>query len=179
MMKRKLLVGSITGLLVLGGAIGAGAASNTQDVGSKGKPADLISTGKAEEIAIEEVGGKLKSIELEKEDGHFVYDIELMREDNQKIDLEINAGSGRIIKVDRKDGHDDDNRSSKNQEVTISLDDAISAATKDTPGKVKEAELDDDGYYEIELVVGLNDVEMKIDSNSGKIIEKETDTDND
>ncbi|GIN99261.1 hypothetical protein J6TS1_51310 [Siminovitchia terrae] len=103
-----------------------------------------------------------------------------MQVNNHDIDLEINAASGKIIKIDRYDDHDDDyNRSNQSKEVTISLDDAISAATKDTPGKVKEAEFDDDGYYEIELVVGQNDVEMKIDANSGKIIEKETDIDND
>ncbi|GIN91012.1 hypothetical protein J22TS1_20630 [Siminovitchia terrae] len=103
-----------------------------------------------------------------------------MQVNNHDIDLEINAASGKIIKIDRYDDHDDDySRSNQSKEVTISLDDAISAATKDTPGKVKEAEFDDDGYYEIELVVGQNDVEMKIDANSGKIIEKETDIDND
>ncbi|WP_313432729.1 hypothetical protein [Siminovitchia terrae] len=57
---KKLLIGSITGLLVVGGAIGAGAASKNQDVSSKGEPTDLISTGEAEEIAIKESGGKVK-----------------------------------------------------------------------------------------------------------------------
>ena len=179
MMKRKLLIGSIAGLFVLGGAMGAGAASKSADVNSAEKTANIISTKDAEEIAINEFGGKLKSIELEKDDGHFIYDIELLQKNGEDIDLDLNAVSGKIIKIDRHDDDNDDeyDRSNKIKNVTLTIDDAISTAIEDTPGKVVDAEYDEDGYYDIEMKIGQNEVEMKIDANSGKIIEKENDDD--
>lgn len=178
MMKRKLLTGSVAGIVVLGGAIGVGAAAKSDGVHG-GKKAEFISTEDAKEIAINEFGGKLKKIELEKEGGRFVYDIELVHENNDDIDLDINAVTGEILKVERDDDDDyESDRPDTSENVSISLEKAINAALKDTPGKLKEAEYDD-GYYEIEIKTGQNEVEMKIDGDSGKIIEKETDRDDD
>ncbi|MDR4889516.1 PepSY domain-containing protein [Fredinandcohnia sp. QZ13] len=50
--------------------------------------------------------------------------------------------------------------------MEISKDQAISIGTKNIPGTITEIELDDDGYYEIE---------MKISAVDGTILKKEVD----
>lgn len=188
MMKRKLMIGSIAGLVALSGALGVGAASksNVQPGGTNNESkVDIISTEEAKQIALDEFGGKLKSIELEKDDGMMIYDIELLSEnkkDDIDIDIDIHAVTGEIIKVDRDDDDDfnddfDDEYSDNNTHVKISLEEAIDIARRDTAGEVKEAQLDDDGYYEIEIKQGRTEVEFKVDAEHGQIIEKEIDND--
>ncbi|MFD1706418.1 PepSY domain-containing protein [Siminovitchia sediminis] len=171
MMKRKLLTGTIAGLIVLGGAIGVGAASKS-DHTHAAKKANFITDEEAKKIALNQFGGKLKEIELEKDDGHYVYEIELVLEDQGEIDLDIHAVTGEILEADKEDDDENDHPASNNS--FISLEEAVETALKDTPGEVKEAEYDD-GHYEIEIKTGKNEVEIKIDANSGKIIGKEVD----
>jgi len=182
-MKRKMIIGSIAGFVVLGGAMGV-AASSKSDMKNEEKTSNIISVEEAKEIAINEVGGQLKGIEFDKEDGRLIYEVDLFHanSDDDDVDVDIDAVSGEVIHVDRDDDDQDDDeykyeRSDARENVKISHEEAIAIALKDTPGKVKEAELDDDGYYEIEIKNGKTEVEMKVDADSGKIIEKETDRD--
>lgn len=75
--------------------------------------------------------------------------------------------------------YDDDSILQINRELKISKDEAIAIATKDTPGNVIEVELDDYRYYEIEVKNGQYEVEYKIDANTGAILEKDIDRDDD
>ncbi|WP_164525586.1 PepSY domain-containing protein [Siminovitchia acidinfaciens] len=177
-MKKKLLIGSITGLLILGGAVSAGATPKTN---SKGNTPSVISMEEAKDIALKEFGGKLKNIELDKENGHQVYDIELLLENKgEEIDLDVDAISGKIMDVEREmyDTNHAFEQEDNSIAVKIPLLEAIEIVQKDTTGVVKESELDsEDGYYKIEILKGQTEIEYKVDVNNGNIIEKEIDND--
>lgn len=170
-MKKKVVVLGIVGALVLGGAVGVGAFTKEAD----------ISSAKAKEIAAGEVKNKqIEDIDLERKNGELFYEIEFEGAHDDDADVVVNAKTGEVVRVD--DDHDDDNYESTSQakgtSVKISKEEAISIAIKDTPGTIEEIELDDDGYYEIEMKHNGTEVDMKISSNDGTILEKEID-DND
>lgn len=75
------------------------------------------------------------------------------------------------------DNRDDDFVNGQKQVVKITKDDAIKIATDNTPGEVVKVELDDSGYYEIDVVSSQSKVEYKIDANNGEILSKELDDD--
>ncbi len=214
-MKKKLVVLGIVGTVVLGGAVGVGAFAKEAEVPSK----------KAEEIAMQEVkGANVKEVELEHQNGELIYEVELEGTHDDDVEVDVNATTGKVVKVD--DDRDDDNVKVQNNNVTsgtvakahddhdddddinvknnvssekvvkvnadrddddrvisqqaassvkISKEQAISIATKDTPGKIVEIELDDDNHYEIEMIYDGKEVEMEISAINGKIIEKEID----
>jgi len=208
-MKKKLVVLGIVGTVVLGGAVGVGAFAKEAEVPSK----------KAEEIAMQEVkGANVKEVELEHQNGELIYEVELEGTHDDDVEVDINATTGKVVKVD--DNRDDDNVKVQNNvtsgtvvkadddddvnvknnvssekvvkvnadrdddrvtsqkavsSVKISKKQAISIATKDTPGKIVEIELDDDNHYEIEMIFDGKEVEMEISAVDGTILEKEID----
>jgi uncharacterized membrane protein YkoI len=191
-MKKKLVVLGIVGTVVLGGAVGVGAFAKEAEVPSK----------KAEEIAMQEVkGAHVKEIELERENGELIYEVELEGTHDDDVEVDVNATTGKVVRVDddrdddddakeqnnvatetvvkvNDDRDDDDNRATSQKAVSsvkISKEQAISIATKDTPGKIVEIELDDDNHYEIEMIYDGKEVEMEISAVNGNILEKEMD----
>jgi len=56
--------------------------------------------------ALKQVPGKVLRAELENENGYLVYGVEIAKADNQVVDVKVDAGNGRILKVDKdqKDG---------------------------------------------------------------------------
>lgn len=176
MRKRKMLFAGIAGLVLLGGAMGVGAKSNT---GAKhpDNTGNVISMDEATTIALNESGGKLKEMKLEKEDGRLIYEIELFNDEKDRnVEIDIDAKTGNIIKIDQDDDDDRSGVAATSKEAKISLEEANAAAVTDTPGTVEDVELDaEDGYYKIEVDTGKNEVVMKVDSETGKIITKETD----
>jgi len=215
-MKKKLVVLGIVGTVVLGGAVGVGAFAKEAEVPSK----------QAEEIAIQEVkGSHVEEVELEHENGELVYEVELEGTHDDDVEVNVNATTGEVVKVDddrdddnvkvqnnvtsgtvvkanddrdddddvkvknnvtsgtvvKVDDNDDDRVSSQKaiSSVKISKEQAISIATKDTPGKIVEIELDDDNHYEIEMIYNGKEVEMEISAVNGSILEKEIDDSDD
>ena len=162
-MKRKVLIAGVAGFVILGGAIGANAMSSDASLKTAATPktsekAKLISMEQAIEIAINKVGGKLESIELDKDDDRLIYEIELDAKGKYNdIDVDVDAVTGEIIKIDKDQSDDDlvgddDKHQNVNKGVNISRDEAVAIATKDTPGKVTDVDFDsDDTYYEIEI----------------------------
>jgi uncharacterized membrane protein YkoI len=198
-MKRNVLIIGTAGLVLLGGAVGAGAFADNVEVESQAIKEDreIISMKEAEEIAVRKAGGTIESIELEKDDGRLIYEIELRSENgDDDIDIDVDALTGEVLKVDRDDDDDDDrgNRQFKREgeaaaassnhrtkasgKAYISSEKAVEIATKESPGKVTDLELDD-GSYEIEIKDGSYEYEYKIDARTGKILEKEIDRDDD
>ncbi|WP_404329810.1 PepSY domain-containing protein [Mesobacillus maritimus] len=200
-MKKNLLMIGVTGVVLLGGALGVGAFSETTQV----KENHFISMKKAEEIALAEVEGTIESVELEKDDGKVKYEIDIRdQHGNDDIDVDIDATTGKVIKVDRDDdgddkkvktdtvathsiksSQDDDAVSSATKGSTqdinaqaakqrITKDEAIAIATKETPGKVVEVDYDD-GEYEIEILTETKKIEYEIDARAGRIVQKDID----
>lgn len=62
----------------------------------------------------------------------------------------------------------------RKQSKWISREEAIAIATKMTPGRVVEVELDDD-EYEIEIITSTHEVSYEIDARTGRILEKDVD----
>ncbi|MBS4208458.1 PepSY domain-containing protein [Bacillus sp. FJAT-50079] len=165
-MKRKIMIASVIGCVIFGGAIGANAISNTN---SQVKEANSkISLEKAAEIAKNEVGGIVESVELDKENGRLIYEVDFVEDD---LDVDIDAVTGEVVKVDR-----DDDRAVVKQSKTISKEEAISIALKDTPGVVTEVDFDsDDHEYEIEIQSEKQEIELTIDAATGNILNKDFD----
>ncbi|HEY4552835.1 MAG TPA: PepSY domain-containing protein [Bacillaceae bacterium] len=175
-MKHKALILGAAGLILFGGAMGAGALSDSTAKANNGVESERISMEDASDIAIKAAGGKVESIELEKEHGRLVYDIDMSEQsDDDDVEVKVDAVTGEIIKLEKDRDHDDD-RHVSNMEVT--KEQAIQIALADSPGKVVETEFDkDDACYEIEIKTDSGEVELKIDAHSGKIVEKDTDHD--
>ncbi|WP_449537521.1 PepSY domain-containing protein [Ferdinandcohnia sp. Marseille-Q9671] len=172
-MKKKVVVLGIVGALVLGGAVGVGAFTKEAD----------ISSDKAKEIAAREVKNKqIEDIDLERKNGELFYEIEFEGAHDDDADVVVNATTGEVVRVDDDDDDDDNYQATsqaKGTTVIISKEEAIAIATKDTPGTIEEIELDDDGYYEIELKYNGTEVDLKVSSNDGTILEKEIDDNDD
>ena len=107
-MKKKLLIGTLGAALVFGGAF-AVSATNNDDVSTTNKTKvekTFLSTDEVEKIALQEVAGVVEEIELERESGKAVYEVDIEKDDID-YDLHIDAYSGEIYTIDRDDNDDD------------------------------------------------------------------------
>jgi len=72
--------------------------------------ADLakISLDSAMNAAQKKVPGKVLRVELENENGYLVYGVEIAKPDHQIVDVKVDAGNGKILKIDRDndEGHE-------------------------------------------------------------------------
>lgn len=78
--------------------------------------ADLakISLDSAMNAALKQVPGKVLKVELENENGYLVYGVEIAKPDHQIVDVKVDAGNGKILKIDQDndeghEGEDSDN----------------------------------------------------------------------
>jgi len=67
-----------------------------------------ISPARARKIALKRVRGVIVEEELEKENGVGVYSIEIRRKDQKVYDVEVNAKTGAIMKVEEEIDDDED-----------------------------------------------------------------------
>ncbi|MEJ8544329.1 PepSY domain-containing protein [Brevibacillus borstelensis] len=63
----------------------------------------LISVDQAKTIALQQVKGRVVHVELETEDGVLVYEVIVINEQNQPYEVEIDAVTGKVRKVERED----------------------------------------------------------------------------
>ncbi len=68
---------------------------------------DKITEEKAKEIALNEVNGKIIKIEIEKENGRLLYEVEV-KEGNNIAEIEINAETGEILEVEWEDDNEEE-----------------------------------------------------------------------
>jgi len=59
-----------------------------------------ISLDSAIKTALNQVPGKVLKAELENENGYLVYGVEIVKADKQIADVKVDAGNGKILKVD-------------------------------------------------------------------------------
>ena len=67
-----------------------------------------ISPADARKIALQRVPGKITDQELEKEHGRLQYAFEIITAEGKEFDVEIDAITGEILKVEDEDDDDDD-----------------------------------------------------------------------
>jgi len=113
-------LGIITGVLVAalfafgGMALSAGQGNQTGSIQIKSDEAGLVQMAKismnsAIDSALKLVPGKVLRAELENENGYLVYGVEIVKADQQIVDVKVDAGNGRILRTD-KDRHDTEGR---------------------------------------------------------------------
>lgn len=73
-----------------------------------------ITVEQARQTALARVAGTIIEEELEKENGRLVYSIEIKDKDGRVFDVEVDAETGAIFKVERED--DDDDEDEKNDD---------------------------------------------------------------
>lgn len=66
-------------------------------------PKGTISSDKAIEIALKEVKGTVTEVELDEDDGQYVYEIEVKTNKDGETKIDVNALDGKILKVEIDD----------------------------------------------------------------------------
>lgn len=93
-MDRKIIAsGALAGLVLTSALTGTVSAQSAAE-------AIGISEEQAVEIALTEVAGEIQEVELEKEDGKMIYEIEILNADGQEFEIEIAADTGEVLEVE-------------------------------------------------------------------------------
>ena len=123
-MKRTMTIigGVALAALICAGGVFAQQAINTGSIQVKGDNEATIagmatvSLDSAVKAALNVVPGKVLKTELENENGYLVYGIEIAKADNQIADVKVDAGNGKVLKIetDKKDNEDREGEDSDN-----------------------------------------------------------------
>lgn len=168
-MKKKWLIGGMVGVLVLGGAFGVSAVSGDD---SFSESEVELSQKEAETAAKKDVEGlSIEKVEKENENGSFVYEIDGLTEDGKEADVDVDANTGEVVKVEHDD-NDSDETSTENLKVTKEEAEKAAKEKASDHSEVKELEVDD-GHYEFELQDDAFEYEVTVDGQTGKVIEFE------
>lgn len=126
----------------------------------------------------------ITSIELEKSLGKFVYKVEGV-DDNNEYELKIKAETKEIAKSKQeKLDRDEQNRVKRNEDKldlanVLSIDQATEIAEKEAgAGSATEWDLDRElnvTYWEVKVVDGRKETQVKLDAKTGEILEVEYD----
>ena len=147
-----------------------------------------ITQDEAINAALEKVPGTVEEVELEDEKGTIVYEIELVSTDGTEHEVEVDAQTGEVLKVEADDDDDGENEEedSQNQaklakQAKITEDEAINMALEKVPGTVNEIELEVENgtvVYEIEVLsTDGTEQEVKVDAQTGEVLKVEADDD--
>lgn len=124
------------------------------------------------------------SLELDKSLGNYYYKIEGV-DDDKEYEISVNASDG-SLKKEREESLDreDQNGVKKKADAidtknVLSIDETSKLAEKETgKGKAMEWKLEQElgvTYWEVKVVDGSNDYEVKINAQTGEILEKSAD----
>lgn len=182
-MKRKIIIGLVTGAVIFGGALAVGAVRNDNSNGNlkdqNGGQA-MITLEEAKGIALAKRDGFVDSIELEDKTGKPYYEVEI--KNGNEYEFKIDAVTGEVLSSTEKqddDWGDDDwkGKNTANQNI-IPAEEAIAIAESEVNGKMKEIELEDEDRgleYKIELSTDKGEAEVDLDAATGKILDVEYD----
>lgn len=158
---------------------------NSESAMSKQTQKDNIQIKLSQQEAIDKFhqqfsGKQLKSIELNREDKHYLYEIEGF-DSNNEYSVNINAETGQIGHVhSEKLDHDDRNQKALDFKGTISRDDASRIAEEHIKGTSEEWKLEQDEdtgktYWEVKVKNGHQETEVKINAHTKEVISTEHD----
>ena len=137
-----------------------------EDLDEVGNAQGLIGWDRAYEIALQAAGGgTVTGRDLDEDDGKYEYEIDV-KNGSVKYEITIDAQTGAVLKTEK----DDDGHSADSSQF-IGMEKAVEIAKgKVGEGKVVEKELDqDDAEYEIGIVIGDYEYEVKIDAKNGEV----------
>ena len=93
-MKKKLIASGVVASMVMAtGASGIAAAQSATGAAS-------LSMQNAIGIALDQVPGKVKEAELDRENGRQIYEIDIVTDDGRKMEVEVDANTGEVLKVE-------------------------------------------------------------------------------
>ncbi|MEK3681784.1 PepSY domain-containing protein [Lactobacillus crispatus] len=158
---------------------------NSESAMSKQTQKDNIQIKLSQQEAIDKFhqqfsGKQLKSIELNREGKHYLYEIEGF-DSNNECSVNINAETGQIGHVhSEKLDHDDRNQKALDFKGTISRDDASRIAEEHIKGTSEEWKLEQDEdtgktYWEVKVKNGHQETEVKINAHTKEVISTEHD----
>ena len=158
---------------------------NSESAMSKQTQKDNIQIKLSQQEAIDKFhqqfsGKQLKSIELNREGKHYLYEIEGF-DSNNEYSVNINAETGQIGHVhSEKLDHDDRNQKALDFKGTISRDDASRSAEEHIKGTSEEWKLEQDEdtgktYWEVKVKNGHQETEVKINAHTKEVISTEHD----
>lgn len=133
-----------------------------------------IGIEKAINIALGQFPGTVTEVELDRDNGRLIYEIEVISS-GMEADFDIDAKTGEIISVEKQ--NTDKYAPGK---TVIDMKQAIAIAQKEFSGTVTSVELDKDNdqfIYEIEIKSGNDEADFDIDAYTGKILSIEIDND--
>lgn len=142
---------------------------------------NALTLEEAQEIALKEVAGKVLKAKEDKEDGVSYYDFTIIT-DTEKYEVEIDANSGKVLKMEKDDDYIGINSNPvepANTSITIEQAQQI-ALERVGEGYLTKSELDYDDdikKYEIEIKNGNKEYEIEINADTGEIIKYEEDND--
>lgn len=158
---------------------------NSESAMSKQTQKDNIQIKLSQQEAIDKFhqqfsGKQLKSIKLNREGKHYLYEIEGF-DSNNEYSVNINAETGQIGHVhSEKLDHDDRNQKALDFKGTISRDDASRIAEEHIKGTSEEWKLEQDEdtgktYWEVKVKNGHQETEVKINAHTKEVISTEHD----
>ena len=158
---------------------------NSESAMSKQTQKDNIQIKLSQQEAIDKFhqqfsGKQLKSIELNREGKHYLYEIEGFDSTNE-YSVNINAETGQIGHVhSEKLDHDDRNQKALALRGAISRDDASRIAEEHVKGTSEEWKLEQDEdtgktYWEVTVKNGHQETDVKINAHTREIISTEHD----
>ena len=158
---------------------------NSESAMSKQTQKDNIQIKLSQQEAIDKFhqqfsGKQIKSIELNREGKHYLYEIEGF-DSNNEYSVNINAETGQIGHVhSEKLDHDDRNQKALDLKGTISRDDASRIAEEHVKGTSEEWKLEQDEdtgktYWEVKVKNGHQETDVKINAHTREIISTEHD----
>lgn len=166
---------SITKLALIGALILGGVSLTTKSYASsiQTNQSQIITLEEANKIALKQTkDGKILKSELDHNHGRTIYEIEIL-ENNIKKEIDIDAVSGQILKIDNDDSPSHSHMQTP-VEAKISIDEAKAIALKNSSnGTLKSIELDSKRglpFYEVEILENNIEKEIRIDATNGNII---------
>ncbi|WP_281974775.1 PepSY domain-containing protein [Halobacillus litoralis] len=172
MMKKKLMIAGITGVVTLGGAFGVSAVAGdnqwkSEEVKVSQKEAESIATDEVKKLTINKV-------EKDNDDNQYYYEIDGKTEDGKEVEVDVDAMTGEVIKVDRdeEEKSDDDSDQQAAENLKVPKEEAEKIAKEKSAGEIVEVEVDD-GNYEIELKDDTHEYDVTVNGQTGEVIESE------
>ncbi|HEC2207704.1 TPA: PepSY domain-containing protein [Staphylococcus delphini] len=137
----------------------------------KTTPEDAIKTAKSS------FDGDVKQVEYKKENGQWVYDIDL-RNNNEEAEVKVSDKDNKVLNTKKEKEMDNDNDKTINYGDAIDFKEAVKKAQDQQKGDLKKWSLDnDDGQfvYNIELMTDSGEQELVLDAKSGEVLQQEND----
>lgn len=175
-MRKWMILIVIAGVITAGGVAlasdGAGTPTSGSAESTEATANEMITLQEAKEIALEEVDGVVKEVQLDKDDGKYYYEVDI-HDGTFEYEVDVDAFTGEIIDFEK----DSSTKNIGKYGDILSMDEAIKIAQEEAPHAFfVEVELDeDDGrvMYEIDMLDDEFKYELDIDARTGEVVDSE------